>query len=207
MISNKDDSKVFSSNIHNKDKSKPSVSPYRRISVSKSPAKLLNNWLLSPKKLKKKSNVIKGGSEVFSGSIIDLKNSDINEKNEIELENNYIFKDSQSISRLVLRDDSIKEKSRPTTFNPIMKKSNIIYKIVEYQKNDKNEEYDFDDGSKNDILNRSQQNMDDPRARPISNKELARNFTKKGTAYEIRKTYNINSYKKIVIVIKNRLKN
>ena len=91
---------MFQSNIQQS--VEKSLSPYKRISISKSPAKVLNNWLLSPKKLKARSNAVKGLDE----SVLNLKKSDIKQSSEIELENKYVFKNSDSLSKLLLRNDS-----------------------------------------------------------------------------------------------------
>ncbi len=56
----------------------------------------------------------------------------------------------------------------------------------------------IDNYSKNNLLNRSQQNLENPKPRPDSSKALPRHLIKKGTAYEIKKAHNINYDKKIV---------
>ena len=63
--------------------------------------------------------------------------------------------------------------------------------------NEKQLENDYVESSKNDLLNRSQQNLAYPKPRPLSNNAIP-NLIKKGTAYEIKKTHNINYDKKIV---------
>jgi hypothetical protein len=96
---------------------KKTLSPKKKISYTKSPDKNLNNWLQSPKKMKIKNNTINADE-----SILNLK------KSEIELENKYILRNSNSLSKLLLRDECDENRKDKLEIFRSLRNSNIFLK-------------------------------------------------------------------------------